>query len=371
MLDILIKNGRVIDPARGVDEARDVGILEGMITEPGDAREVVDASGCIVTPGLIDAHLHIRPLLHAGVQPESACFPSGVTACADGGSAGWQTYEDHRPGLVGTRMRIKCFLNVSAVGLAGLGSYDENIDPALWKEERILALLRRYPGELCGLKLRLGKETVRDLGAAPLYAAVKLARRTGVPLMIHPTNTPIPLRQILDALGPGDILTHAFQGHGETILGEGGLEAARRAQARGVLMDVGDAAWHFSNRVFLAAREAGIRADTLSTDLTANGLYLRGLPKAFSMAWCMARQLALGVPVEEIVRMTTANPARMLGLDAGSLETGARADAAVLRMVKKELSLVDGMGEAVAGRAYLRPMLTVCRGNIVYRDMEI
>ena len=373
MTDLAIRGGRVIDPVNKIDEIRDVAVRGGaLVPLQGEARREIDAAGCIVVPGLIDLHVHLWPLMRKGVRAEACCFPSGVTYAADGGSAGWMNWPQFRAPLADMSIGVKSFVHVSAAGLNALGSVPEDIDPTHWDVEQMVNLVRENRRDVAGFKIRVGRETVGKLGMEPLRAAVAVARLTGTRLMVHPTGSEIPMREILDALGTGDILTHAFHGHGETLLGEGGMEAARRARARGVVLDIGDGCWHFSFQVYEAARRAGVWADTLSTDITANGLYQK--PNfGFSLAYCMSRQLALGMPLEEILPMVTANAAKAMGVEgeAGALTPGMPADIAVLKFVERELEFRDGVGEIVRGKGYLRPMLTVKAGSIAYRDIEI
>ncbi|MGI6172509.1 MAG: amidohydrolase family protein [Christensenellales bacterium] len=372
MLDLIIRGGRIFDPANGIDAVGDIGVRDGLISAATDeAAQVIDADGCMVVPGLIDAHCHLWPLMPMGIQPESACFSSGVTAAVDGGSAGWLNYETYRAAVAAMGVNVRVLINLGAGGLSTLGSYGEIIDPDTWDVPKITKMVRQYP-EVIGLKLRMGRETLRGLGMKPLEAAVRIAREAGTRLMVHPTNSDVPMRDILDALGVGDILTHAFYGHGETLLGSGAMEAARRAQARGVWLDIGDACWHFSGEVYREAIGAGVYADTVSTDMTCRGLYKKP-SGAFSMPYCMSRQLCYGLTVERVLTMATIAPARMMGIAdaAGSLSIGRTADIAVLRVEERRMEFTDGTGETVVGNSCFRPMLTVRAGQIVFRDIAI
>ena len=92
--DLIIRNGRVINPANGLNIIADVGIKSKRIAsiEPdleGKCFEEFDAAGCIVTPGLIDIHVHVYQ--HAtplGIDVDETCLARGVTTVVDAGSAG-------------------------------------------------------------------------------------------------------------------------------------------------------------------------------------------------------------------------------------------------------------------------------------------
>lgn len=92
--DLIIRNGRVINPASGLDIVADIGIKSKRIAsiEPdleGKCIEEYDATGCIVTPGLIDIHVHVYQ--HAtplGIDVDETCLARGVTTVVDAGSAG-------------------------------------------------------------------------------------------------------------------------------------------------------------------------------------------------------------------------------------------------------------------------------------------
>ncbi|PKL24615.1 MAG: hypothetical protein CVV47_09255 [Spirochaetae bacterium HGW-Spirochaetae-3] len=376
MYELLIRNGTVVDPASGVNGAADVAIANGRVAAVGSlgdvpAERVVDASGCYVTPGLVDFHLHLAPLAEIGVPGEAACFPSGVTTAVDCGSAGAGTWEGHRPVVAASRLRVRAFLHVCSAGLA-TGRFTENADPRYYDEEKIGRLLREYPGELVGLKVRQGAEIVGDLGLEPLRRTVELGEKYGVPVMVHCSNSPAPLPEMLDLLRPGDILTHAYQDKGHSLLDEGGrvCEAAWKARERGVVFDVANANVHFSFEVARRALAEGFLPDTISTDLTTRSLYRR--PAVFNLAFVLSKYLCLGMDLGQVVARCTEYPARLLGMagEIGCLATGARGDVAVFREIRRETEFGDRAGVLFRGDRLLRPVLTVKGGDVVYRDIE-
>jgi dihydroorotase len=79
---LVIKNGRVIDPANNLDEVRDVFVVDGkIVTAPAKDAEVIEATGKIVTPGLIDMHVHLR---EPG-RSDKETFATGTLCAARGG----------------------------------------------------------------------------------------------------------------------------------------------------------------------------------------------------------------------------------------------------------------------------------------------
>jgi predicted amidohydrolase len=374
LIDLVIRNGTVIDPANGRKEKTDVAIRNGEIVEAveGDEyRQSINAAGCVVCPGLIDYHLHLAPLAEIGVGGELACFPSGVTSAVDCGSAGAATYEGYRAALLSSKLTIKAFLHVCSAGLA-TGQYHENPDPRYWDRNKIRRLFKYFPNELIGLKVRLGKEIVGPLGLSPLEEAIKLGDEIGVPVMVHCSNPPSKMSDLLCLLRRGDIITHAFQDQGDSILDEQGKisDAAHDARSRGVIFDVANANIHFSFDVARQALSENFLPDTISTDLTTRSLFKR--PAVFNLAFVLSKYLNLGMPLEQAIACCTSNPARILGCSdsIGQLGTGAEADIAVFKLMEKETDFGDRKGEILKGKLLLKPMLTIKRGEIVYRDFE-
>ena len=374
MVDLIIRNGTVVDPANKRDEKADVAIDNGKIVDvakDGRFRQTIDASGCFVCPGLIDYHMHLSPLAEIGVGGELACFPSGVTSAVDCGSSGAATYEGYRPALFSSRLTSRAFLHVCSAGLA-TGQYHENPDPRHWDRKKIRRLFGEYPNELIGLKVRLGKEIVGSLGLSPLEEAIKLGDELGVPVMVHCSNPPSKMSDLLSLLRRGDTITHAFQDQGDSILDDRGRisDAANRARNRGVIFDVDNANIHFSFAVARQALLEGFLPDTISTDLTTRSLYKR--PAVFNLAFVLSKYLNLGMSLDQVIACGTSNPARILNCSGtlGQLKPGADADIAVFRLMEKETDFGDRKGEIVTGRILLKPMLTVKQGELVYRDME-
>lgn len=374
MVDLIIRNGTVVDPANKRDEKADVAIDNGKIVDvakDGRFRQTIDASGCFVCPGLIDYHMHLSPLAEIGVGGELACFPSGVTSAVDCGSSGAATYEGYRPALFSSRLTSRAFLHVCSAGLA-TGQYHENPDPRHWDRKKIRRLFGEYPNELIGLKVRLGKEIVGSLGLSPLEEAIKLGDELGVPVMVHCSNPPSKMSDLLSLLRRGDTITHAFQDQGDSILDDRGRisDTANRARNRGVIFDVANANIHFSFAVARQALLEGFLPDTISTDLTTRSLYKR--PAVFNLAFVLSKYLNLGMSLDQVIACGTSNPARILNCSGtlGQLKPGADADIAVFRLMEKETDFGDRKGEIVKGRILLKPMLTVKQGELVYRDME-
>ncbi len=123
--DLLITGGRVIDPSQKLSAERDVAIAGGRIARiaanipPSQARQVYDAKGKIVTPGLIDIHTHVYKYgINLNVDSDAVGFQSGVTTLVDAGSTGTGTFLGFRKYVIETAAtRIYALLNISSIGL--------------------------------------------------------------------------------------------------------------------------------------------------------------------------------------------------------------------------------------------------------------
>src|SRR3990172_8359979 len=127
--DLLLRGGTVLDPGRGLHAPMDVGFAGGRVAAvgrglDGGAAEVIDITGKLVAPGLIDLHGHFfhrgQPLF---VDPDAICLPTGVTTCVDAGSTGWATYAGFREHVIArAETRVFAFLHLAATGLISLAA---------------------------------------------------------------------------------------------------------------------------------------------------------------------------------------------------------------------------------------------------------
>lgn len=375
-MDIIIKNGRVIDPYNNMDKTADIAVKDGKIAGIGsfgnmEGEKIVDAEGCIVTPGLIDYHVHIYPLAEIGIPAEATCFSSGITTVVDAGSCGCANYEYYRGFINSSKLRIKCYLNVCSAGLV-TSSYYENVNPEYFNRKKIKRLFEKYRGELISLKVRLSKDVVGDLGIEPLKETVKLAEEIGVNVVVHSTDSPVTMTELVNCLRKGDVVTHAYHNIGHSIIDENGkvYDEIKAARERGVIFDVANARFHFAFKVADAAIKDGFLPDVISTDLTVKSLYKK--PQIFNMMFLLSKYLNMGLSMNEIIERCTSAPARIMGMEGeiGCLSLGSCADIAILKIIEKEEVFEDWEGGRIIGKQLLRNMLTVREGEIVYRDIE-
>lgn len=375
--DLLIQKGTIIDPSRGVHERGDIAVSGNRIEaipdgEPVEADQIIDADGCYVTPGLIDLHTHMNYLGSAsGLEGDAAFLPNGVTAAADAGSVGVSNYRALLHQSAGWQIKTKFYLNVSAGGQIMSSQFSEPLDPEKWDEALFREALLRYPERVIGLKVRTSRKVVGDLGLKPLEAAVTLAEKLRIPLVVHPTDPPISMGEIARMLPSGSILCHIFQGIGMTAATQDGLsDGLLEAQKRGVIFDVAHGRKNFDFTVADKALALGLDPDTISTDLSAanwNKLPLVGLPVV------MGKFLALGKTLDWVIDRTTRIPAQILGEKGewGTLMPGTCADIAILREIPKETVFYDCFDNQVVGKSRLVVCATILDGKIVYRSADM
>lgn len=372
--DLVIRGGTVIDPAVGLRARRDVAMRDGLIAAVAESipaaagKRVVDASGKLVTPGLIDLHAHVywkaTPL---GLDPDEVCGRTGVTTVVDAGSAGAANFAGLRHFIIErAKTRVIPFLHVSSIGLT---TDKECRDLDLVDPELAVECVREHRDVIGGIKVRANKMGVGDQSVFPVALARDVAEVTGLPLMVDMYYPPPSVEQVFPLLRPGDISTHIYKGYHGGLLRHWNGEVrpcAIEARERGVLFDLGHGAGSFSWDVAAPACEAGFFPDTISTDLHTGSVKLPDC----DVPSCMAKMMALGAGLEDVVRMATANCARALRRDdLGSLRPGGPADVTVLELSEGEFTYYDVAGKPFPGRHHLRPLLTLCRGAVTYDTM--
>jgi dihydroorotase len=179
---------------------------------------------------------------------------------------------------------------------------------------RALEAIERHRDVVLGVKVRLTKNELvsRDAGLRPLYLACQAADIAGVALMVHPKRAwATSLDQILDVLGDGDILTHTYHGLEHGILDDDGhvRTSVRAARHRGVAFDVGHGEGSFDWNVCERALQQDFPPTTISSDLHKYNL---GGP-VHDLVTTMSKFLLLGLWLENVIRMVTADPASLIG----------------------------------------------------------
>jgi dihydroorotase len=327
--DLLFTGGEL--PGTG---PADVAVRDGLIAAvgpglTGSARTVVDVAGLLVTPGLVDLHTHVGPG-YWGIEPDPIAWCSGVTTWVDAGSAGAYTLAGLRRVVAGTDVRVPALLNISAVGLAGRTGESRDLDNC----DTALAIdtVQAHRDLIHGIKVRIDRETVGGNGVEPLRRGLAAAQACGIPVMVHIGTAPPALDEVLDLLRPGDIVTHCASGIAAPL-----GPAVCAARERGVLLDIGHGSGGFAFDVLERQLAEGLAPDTVSTDLHARSVH----GPVFDLPTTMAKLLAAGLPLADVLAAATVRPARALGLPGGTLTVGAPADLAVFRIEEGAFEVVD------------------------------
>jgi dihydroorotase len=370
--DLLVKGGVAVDPSHGLHAPRDIAITRGIIEavekdiSSDQAREVIDASGLLVTPGLIDIHVHVYPgVSHYGIDADTHSLAQGVTTVLDAGSAGADTFEGFRRYVVNVSdTRIYAFLNISTLGMIS-PRVGELEDLRYADVERAVEVIERNRDVIQGVKVRMSRNVVEENGLQPLLLAKRAAEAVKMPIMVHFGNTPMPLADILGEMRRGDLLTHCFHGLEHGILNAQGhvRDTVRDAIKRGVHLDVGHGRGSFSFDVAEHALAQGVAPHTISSDLHHYNVF----GPVYSLATTVSKFLYLGLSVDEALAKVTAAPAKLLGIDEtlGTLRPGSIADVSLFELQKGAFTFRDTVGKSVQGNQLLTPT-TVVKGGTVY-----
>jgi dihydroorotase len=373
--DLLLRGGHVIDAKNGVNAVRDVAIAGGKVAavaekiDPKDAFKTVDVSGLYVAPGLIDIHTHVytgtgEAGSYAGdssVYPDGFTFRVGVTTVADAGGAGWRNFEDFKQRVIDrSRTRVLAFINIVGHGMRG-GNFEHELADMEVKPTAEMAL--KHKGLIIGVKTA----HYRGPEWAPVERAVEAGTVANIPVMVDfgSSKPERPIEELVTKkLRPGDIYTHMYSGLRRELDRPGHLNPVLfDGRKRGVIFDVGHGGGSFLWRVAVPAMEAGFPPDSISTDLHIGSMNA-GMKDMLNV---MGKFLALGVPLEKVIAMSTWNPAREIKQEQlGHLSVGALADVSVLRLERGDFGFVDHNGARMAGKQRLVAELTLRDGRLVY-----
>ena len=378
MFDLLLKGGVTIDPSQKLFRKQDIVVCKGIIEAVEDdisadqAAEVLNVSGYFVAPGFIDLHVHVyQGVSHYGIECDRYNLANGVTTLAEAGSSGADTFEGFRRYVVdSSRTRIYTFLNISSMGMIS-PNVGELEDLRFADVEKAIRTCDRNRDIMRGVKVRLSKNIVGKNQTKPLKLALEVAEEVGIPIMIHPGNTPVPLKEILNELRKGDILTHCFHGLEHGILDSDGvvLESVRDAIKRGVILDVGHGKGSFSFDVAEKALSQGIVPETISTDLHHYNVF----GPVYSLAVTASKFLYLGLNLDQVLDRITNRPAKVLGVERnlGNLRKGSLADITVFQLKDGAFTFEDTVGKVVTGRKLIKPIAVIKGGQIYVSKLKL
>lgn len=383
MANYLLKGGRLMDPASGRDGLFDIRVRDGVVDEIGsniapEGATVLDVKDHIVTPGLIDVHLHLMKGLGAfGVDPDIFGVGSGVTTVVDAGSAGHTLLNVFRNYVTNNaKTRVLNYINLSTLGGVTGPGYSILADPRLIDEDKLEKAVEAHRDLIVGIKIMATGGALGTEGLKPLARARRLGDHLHLPLLVHigeswTKNTePVHVGDVLKYLRAGDIVTHMFTVHpGGLLDGNGRLwPQVRDAKASGVLMDVGHGLHNLNFDVARKVLDQGLRPDGVSTDGHRGN---RNGP-VYDLPTTMAKLMALGFSLNQVIEMATVNAARLLGRsnELGTLRIGSPADISVLRLEDREWKAVDSQKGIIAAHQAIVPVYAI-RGGLVYDAIPI
>lgn len=373
--DLVIRNGEVRDPGNNVKRKADVGIRDGKIAAIEDSipvdrgYESIDAKGLYVTPGLIDLHTHCYyGGTGLGVLADPIAARSGVTTWVDAGSFGWDQFPGFRRFIVEpAHARIFGYVYTYT---SNRNPSEDPISYARKGMRRTGETVRDNKDIMIGVKIQVGA----NMSGKYSYDLLKVARETcdqyQIPLMAHISFAPPETDQVMELMKPGDVVTHAYNGHTLGIIDKEGKikPSVLEARKRGVWFDIGHGLGSFNFAATRKALDAGFVCDTISTDIY--NLNVRG--PVFDMPTTMTKLLHMGMSFDDILLRVTANPAKIINQQQvrvpklGTIEVGAPADVALLALEEGQFTLVDSQRNTVTTSKRIASRVTICRGRRMY-----
>jgi dihydroorotase len=381
--NFMLKGGRLIDSASGLDGQQDIHVRDGLVAAVGtylnaEGATVVDVKDCIVTPGLIDVHLHLMNGLGAfGVDPDIFGVGSGVTTVVDAGSAGHSLLTVFRNYITkNAKTRVLNYVNLSTLGGVTGPGYSILADPRLIDEDKIEKVVDANRDIIVGIKIMATGGALGSEGLKPLARARKLGDNLKIPLLVHigeswtKDATPVHVGDVLKYLRPGDIVTHMFTVHPGGLLDPNGnlWPQVRDAKESGVLMDVGHGLHNLNFDVARKVLDQGLHPDGVSTD----GHRGNRAGPVYDLPTTMAKLIALGFSLNQVVEMATVNAAKLLGRsdELGFIRVGSPANISVLRVEEREWKAVDSQKGTIQARQALVPVYTI-RNETIYEPLPI
>jgi dihydroorotase len=379
--DFIFRRGRVMYPAGGRDGIFDIRVRRGKLDAIGvdlapDGATVIDVKDHLVTPGLIDVHLHLMKGLGAfGVDPDIFGVGSGVTTVVDAGSAGHTLLNVFRNYVTASaKTRVLNYINLSTLGGVSGPGYSILADPRLIDEAKIEQAVEANRDIIVGIKIMATGGALGAQGLKPLERARKLGDALKLPLLVHIGESwtkdaaPVHVGDVLKYLRAGDIVTHMFTVHpGGLLDGNGKLwPQVRDAKQSGVLMDVGHGLHNLNFDVARRVLDQGMHPDGVSTD----GHRGNRAGPVYDLPTTMAKLMALGFSLNQVIEMATINAANLLGRtgELGMLTLGHPAELSVLKLEERDWKAVDSQKGTIPAHQTITPVYAI-RGEMIYETI--
>ena len=386
--DLVIRNGRVLDPANSIDAPLEVAIGGGRIRALGadlsalPRARTIDVDGALVCPGLIDLHVHVYEwVTNFGVKADDAGVNAGCTTIVDQGSAGAWTFGGFKAHVIEpSRTDVRSFVSINVAGALKGGMRGDMLhNPGMVDVDDLVRLASAHPRLIRGFKCHGESGALSHWGTEVLAAAVRAGNQADLPLYCHTgelfpvveASRPVAeqvLAQVAPLLRAGDTLAHVYSSMPDGIMGQRDAvpEIVRRALARGLHFDIGYGI-NFSYAIARRMMAAGVLPNTISSDIHGDfASYHDDSKLDYSLCGAMTRMQALGMPLAEVIRRVTVNPAAILrDPDIGTLAVGTLADITVLDRVQGDWTLRDGRGETLLAAERLLPRLVLRAGEVI------
>ncbi|WP_206102945.1 amidohydrolase/deacetylase family metallohydrolase [Rhizobium laguerreae] len=346
-IDILVNaDGRIAEIGPSLAVSRDV------------AR--IDGKGAFISPGWVDLHVHIW---HGGtdisIRPSECGVERGVTTLVDAGSAGEANFHGFREYIIEpSRERIKAFLNLGSIGLVACNRVAELRDIRDIDLDRILEVYAENSEHIVGIKVRASHVITGSWGITPVKLGKKIAKILKVPMMVHVGEPPALYDEVLEILGPGDVVTHCFNGKaGSSIMEDEDLfNLAERCASEGIRLDIGHGGASFSFKVAEAAIERGLLPFSISTDLHGHSMNF----PVWDLATTMSKLLSVGMPFDKVVEAVTHAPASVIKLSMENrLAVGSQAEFTIFDLVDSDLEATDSNGDVSVLNKLFEPRYAV------------
>lgn len=377
--DLLLKGGRVIDPANGMDGVFDVAVKDGKIAKIAPsideaARKTADVSGLVVAPGLIDCHCHIYPSFPQeadklyNINVDAHMIQAGVTTAIDAGTCGWRDFMHFKEQVIDqSEVRVLTMLNIAAGGMVRMES-EQTL--AEFHPRVVAEIAKAYSDVIVAIKTAhywTHKPFTEEHPAwASVDATLQAGEYSGKPCMFDffPWLPERPYQGLLERMRPGDIHTHMYAQQFPVLNEQGRVgEYLFKARERGVRFDLGHGAGSFWFRNAVPAYEQGFGPDTLSSDLYMENIH----GAALNVLNIMSKYMCIGMPLNEVIARTTMHPALQFGHpELGNLSIGGCADIAVLRVNEGQYAYVDCGNARLDGKWKLECAMTVRQGRVAY-----